>query len=886
MKILKTQVLRGPNVWSNYRKQLIQVKIDLEEMEQFPTDKIDGFPERLEKLLPGMIEHECSEGVRGGFFNRLQRGTWLGHVMEHVALEIQSLAGMKTGYGRTRGTGEKGVYNMVFAYTVEEAGLYAAEAAFRIVDALAKNEPYDLERDIEELKRLNQRYSLGPSTQSIVDEAKKRNIPWKRIGNGSKIQLGYGANQVRFQATMTCRTTSDAVALSDDKENTKRVLAAAHIPVAKGDVCTDEEGLMEIIDSIGYPIVVKPRDGNQGKGASINVNDDESANVALAQAKLFSDHVLVERFITGNDFRLLVIDGKFIAASKRIPAHVVGDGHSSIRKLIDIENRNPLRGQGHELALTKIKPDKDTYNQLEKYGYTFGSIPAENEIVYLKSTANLSTGGTASDVTDNIHPENKFMAERIAKLIGLDICGIDVMADSISTPIRENGGAVLEVNAAPGFRMHLNPSEGKSQNVAKAVIDMLYPEDSESRIPVISITGTNGKTTTTRLLACMAQQTGYTTGYTTTDGIYIGGYKIVDGDTTGPQSAATILEDPTVEFAVLETARGGLLRSGLAFDHCDVGVITNIEEDHLGLNDINTLEDLANVKAVVARSVKRSGWAVLNAEDAHCSKIANELDCNVAYFSLNENNEVIQKHINAGGRASVYCDGDIFIYDNYEKILIEKVMNVPLTENGKVKCMLANVLAATVAGYSWGFTIAQIRKTLNTFIPSVEQTPGRMNLFEFKNFKVLVDYAHNPHGFLAMQDYLSQKKANKKIGIISGIGDRRDHDIIECSRLAAMMFDHIIVRQEHDLRGRTLEGINALIMEGLESSGRNVSIELIPDEVEAIKHALRIVAPGNLIVALSDQYNKVIEVIREEMSKENEVVPLLLSEHINASIAS
>jgi cyanophycin synthetase len=651
-------------------------------------------------------------------------------------------------------------------------------------------------------------------------------------------------------------------------------------------VCTDEEGLMEIIDSIGYPIVVKPRDGNQGKGASINVNDDESAKVALAQAKLFSDHVLVERFVTGNDFRLLVIDGKFIAASKRIPAHVVGDGHSSIRKLIDIENRNPLRGQGHELALTKIKPDKDTYNQLEKYGYTFGSIPAENEIVYLKSTANLSTGGTASDVTDNIHPENKFMAERIAKLIGLDICGIDVMADSISTPIRENGGAVLEVNAAPGFRMHLSPSEGKSQNVAKAVIDMLYPEGSESRIPVISITGTNGKTTTTRLLACMAQQTGYTTGYTTTDGIYIGGYKIVDGDTTGPQSAATILEDPTVEFAVLETARGGLLRSGLAFDHCDVGVITNIEEDHLGLNDINTLEDLANVKAVVARSVKRSGWAVLNAEDAHCCRIANELDCNVAYFSLDENNEVVQKHINAGGRASVYCDGGIFIYDNYEKILIEKVMNVPLTENGKVKCMLANVLAATVAGYSWGFTIAQMRKTLNTFIPSVEQTPGRMNLFEFKNFKVLVDYAHNPHGFLAMQDYLNQKKANKKIGIISGIGDRRDHDIIECARLAAMMFDHIIVRQEHDLRGRTLEGINALIMEGLESSGRNISIELIPDEVEAIKHALRIVAPGNLIVALSDQYNKVIEVIWEEMSKENEVVPLLLSEHINTSIAS
>jgi cyanophycin synthetase len=886
MKILKTQVLRGANVWSNYRKQLIQVRIDLEEMEQFPTDKIDGFAERLEQLLPGMIAHECSEGVRGGFFNRLHRGTWLGHVMEHVALEIQTMAGMETGYGRTRSTAVKGVYNMVFAYTIEEAGLYAAEAAFRIIDALAKNESYDLKRDIEELKRLHQRYSLGPSTQSIVDEAKKRNIPWKRIGSGSKIQLGYGANQVRFQATITCRTTHDAVELSGDKEDTKRVLAAAHIPVAKGDVCTDEEGLIEIIDNIGYPIVVKPRDGNQGKGASINVNDDESAKLALAQAQMFSEHVLVERFVTGNDFRLLVIDGKFVAASKRIPAHVVGDGQSSIRKLIEIENRNPLRGTGHELSLTKIKADKDTYNQLEKYGYTFGAVPADGEIVYLKSTANLSTGGTASDVTDIIHPENKFMAERIAKLIGLDICGIDVMADSISTPIRENGGAVLEVNAAPGFRMHLSPSEGKSRNVAKAVVDMLYPDGKESRIPIISITGTNGKTTTTRLIACMAQQTGYTTGYTTTDGIYVGGYKIVDGDTTGPQSAATILDDPTVEFAVLETARGGLLRSGLAFDNCDVGVITNIEEDHLGLNDIHTLEDLAKVKAVVARSVKRSGWAVLNAEDANCCKIANELDCNVAYFSLNENNEIIQKHINAGGRASVYSNGGIFIYDNFEKILIENVVNIPLTENGKVKCMLANVLAASVAGYSWGFTVAHIRETLKSFIPSVEQTPGRMNLFKLKNFTVLVDYAHNPHGFLAMQDYLSQKKANKKIGIISGIGDRRDHDITECARLAAMMFDHIIVRQEHDLRGRTLEGINALIVEGLRNSGRAVTYEFIADEVQAIKHALRIAAPGNLIVALSDQYNKVIAVVREEMSKENVVVPLLLTEHINTSIAS
>ena len=647
MKILNVQVLSGPNRWSNYRKNLIQVKIDLEEMEAFPTDKLDGFAARLKKLLPSLVTHECSEGVHGGFFIRLERGTWLGHVIEHVALEMQTMAGMNAGYGRTRGTRTKGIYNMVFAYEVEEAGLFVAKAAFHLVEALAQGKEYDFSGDIDELKRLKSRFALGPSTQSIVNEAQKRGIPWKRLGKNSKIQLGYGINQVRLQATTTCRTSADAVSIAGDKDETKRLLAAAYIPVPEGDICTDIWGLFDIIGDIGFPVVIKPLDGNQGKGATINISDDGNAKMAFDLAKTYGEYVLVEKYISGHDYRLLVIDGKFVAASKRIPAHVIGDGTLTIRELIEITNADPRRGEGHEFALTKIRFDQDTYHQLEKYSYTLESKPASGEMVYLKSTANLSTGGTAVDVTDEIHPENRFMAERIAKIIDLDICGIDVMAPSLCRPLADNGGAVLEVNAAPGFRMHLYPSEGKPRNVAKAVIDMLYPPGTPNRIPLIAVTGTNGKTTTTRLLAHIAKTAGFTPGYTTTDGIYIGDHKIRSGDTTGPLSAATILQDPMVDFAVLETARGGLLRRGLYFDHCDIGVITNIQEDHLGLNDIETLDDLTNVKAVVARSVSADGTAVLNADDENCIKIADTLDCRIALFSLSPQNEHIAKHVSA-----------------------------------------------------------------------------------------------------------------------------------------------------------------------------------------------------------------------------------------------
>lgn len=870
MKILKIQALRGPNIWSVQRKKLIQMRLDLEEMEQFPTNKIDGFKERIEAMFPTMIEHRCSEGVRGGFFMRIERGTWMGHVIEHIALEIQTLAGMETGFGRTRETKTPGVYNVVFSYTEENVGMFAAESSVKIAEALIAGTDYDLEADIQKMREIRERVRLGPSTGSIVEEAVARDIPWIRLGTNSLVQLGYGVNQMRFQATITCKTSNIAVDIACNKEETKRMLDMASIPVASGSICVDEEDLELTIKKIGYPIVIKPLDGNHGKGASINVVTWEDALEGLTHAQRYSRRIIVEKFITGFDFRVLVIDNKLVAAAKRVPAHIIGDGKHTIQELIDITNQDPRRGYGHENVLTEITVDRDTTDLLEKLGYSLETIPNNGETVYLKSTANLSTGGTSVDVTDMMHPENIFLAERISRVIGLDVCGIDIMAENLTQPLKENGGVILEVNAAPGFRMHLAPSEGLPRNVAAPVIDMLYPPGKPSRIPIIAVTGTNGKTTTTRLLAHIVKNNGYKVGFTTSDGIYIQNHMLEKGDTTGPISAEYILKDPTVEFAVLETARGGILRSGLGFSRCDIAIITNIREDHLGLSDIDTLDDLARVKSVVVRSVKKDGWAILNAEDEQCLKIANDLNCNIAYFSMDEEHPFVKKLSKEGKIVAVYENGYITIKKGDWKIRVEKALHIPLTLGGKAKFMIQNVLAATLASYLYGFKTDDISLSLQTFIPSVAQTPGRMNIFEFKRFKVMIDFAHNPAGYLAIEDLLSNMEATRKIGIIAGVGDRRDEDIRDCAEIAGRMFDHIIIRQEKHLRGRTEQEIIDLILEGIQKSNRPVTYEIIPKEIEAIKHAINIADDGTFITALSDVVTNAIGIVQEYLDKENE----------------
>ena len=868
MKIIKIQALRGPNIWSIRRKKLIQMRLDLEELEEKPTDKIEGFGDRIKAMFPTMIEHRCSEGTRGGFFYRIDRGTWMGHVIEHIALEIQTLADMDVGFGRTRETKTRGVYNVVFNYIEEKVGIYAAKSAVRIAEALISGEPYDLEHDIQKMREIREDVRLGPSTGSIVEEAVSRDIPWVRLGSNSLVQLGFGVNQLRFQATITCKTSNIAVDIACDKEDTKKMLEDASIPVAKGDICYDEEDLEYTIKKIGYPIVMKPLNGNHGKGASINVTNWEDAVVGLAHAKQYSRRVIVEKFITGFDFRVLVIDNKVVAAAQRVPAHVVGDGKKTIDQLIDEVNADPRRGYGHENVLTEIKIDKDSRELLDNLGYTEESIPKKDEIVYLKSTANLSTGGTSIDVTDMIHPENIFLAERISRVIGLDICGIDIMASNLTQSLYENGGVILEVNAAPGFRMHLAPSEGLPRNVAAPVIDMLYPPGKPSRIPIIAVTGTNGKTTTTRLMAHIVKNVGHKVGFTTSDGIYIQNHMMEKGDTTGPYSAEYVLKDPTVEFAVLETARGGILRSGLGFSKCDIGIITNIQEDHLGISDIHNLEDLARVKSVVVESVKRDGWAVLNAEDEQCVKIGNSLRCNVAYFSLNEDCPVIVDHCSEGGVAAIYENGYITIKKGDWKIRIEKATLIPLTMNGKAMFNVANVLAATLAAYLHGFKTEGIRLSLSTFLPSAAQTPGRLNVFEFSKFKFMIDFAHNPSSYKGIEVFLDSVDAKRKIGIISGVGDRRDEDIMECAKIAARMFDHIIIRQEKHLRGRTEQEIIDLIVKGIESENKSITYEIISLEVDAIRHAISIAEEGTFITALSDVVDNAIETVQQCLDSE------------------
>jgi cyanophycin synthetase len=871
MKIIETKVMRGPNYWSIKRKKLIVMKLDLEELEELPTNKIDGFGARLEALMPSLMQHRCSEGKEGGLFSRIKEGTWMGHVIEHIALELQTLAGMECGYGRTRGTGAKGVYNVVFNYMEEAVGLYAAKTAVKIAEHLIKGEAYDIDAEIRHMRELRESVRFGPSTGSIVDEAIARDIPFIRINSESLVQLGYGKNQVRFRATMTDRTSSIAVDLASNKDETKRMLKDAAIPVAKGVCISNPDDLEDAVKSVGFPLVFKPLDGNHGKGASINVKTLEEAVEAFAHAKKYSRKIIIEKFITGYDFRVLVINNRFIAAALREPAHVIGDGKSTIQQLIDKENLDPRRGYGHENVLTEISVDRETLEQLAKKEYNLKTILKKDEHCYLKGTANLSTGGTSTDITDIVHPHNIFICERISRVIGLDICGIDIMASNLSEPLEVTGGVVLEVNAAPGFRMHLAPAKGLPRNVAAPVIDMLYPTGKSCRIPIIAITGTNGKTTTTRLISHIVKNNGFKVGFTTSDGIYVGNSMLTKGDTTGPISAEFILKDPTVEFAVLETARGGILRSGLGFSRCDVAVVTNIQEDHMGLSDINTLKDMARVKGVVAESVKRDGYVVLNADNEYCAGISKEVSCNVAYFSMNENNPVILEHCKKGGIAAIYENGFITIKKGDWKFRVQKVVNVPLTFGGRVSFMIQNVLAATLATYVYGFATEDIATSLETFIPSAAQTPGRMNIFDFKEYKVMIDFAHNADGFRGIKEFLSTIESTSKIGIITGTGDRRDDDIRDMGRISAEMFDHIIIRQDKFLRGRQAEEIVKLLVEGIQQVNPMTSYEYVPKEIEALNHAFSIAKPGSFIVALSDVIDNAIEVVHSYLDKEREM---------------
>jgi cyanophycin synthetase len=855
MKIREINAMRGPNYWSVRRHKLIVLVLDLEEMEVRPSNTIEGFTTRLEAMFPSMYSHRCSEGVPGGFFHRVAEGTWMGHIIEHIALEIQTLADMDTGFGRTRGYGEKGVYNVVFSYIEESVGRYAAEASVRICEALIVGEAYNMAEDIQKMRELRQAERLGPSTGSIVEEAVSRGIPWIRLNKYSLCQLGYGANQKRIQATVTSETSSIGVELACDKEDTKFLLEKAEVEVPRGDIIRRESSLEDACKYVGYPLVIKPIDGNHGRGITVDIQNYDDALVGFRNAKESSKNgaIIVEKFITGKDYRLLVINNVLVAASLRTPAHVIGDGELTVTELVNKVNEDPRRGYGHENVLTVITINDLTIKIIKDAGYTVDSVIPEGERLILKDTANLSTGGTAEDITDIVHPSNVSMAERISKIIDLDICGIDIMTTDISKPLSETGGAVLEVNAGPGFRMHLAPTTGLPRNVAAHVVDKLFPNQGDTgRIPIIAVTGTNGKTTTTRLIAHIAKMSGYRVGYTTTDGVYIQNRLLMKGDCTGPTSAEFVLKDPTVNFAVLECARGGLLRAGLGFGNCDIAVVTNVAADHLGLKGIHTIEQLAKVKGVVPETVLPNGYAVLNADDDLVYEMRRGINCSLALFSMDENNPRIQALQKLGGITAIYENGYVTICRGTWKMRIMKAENIPLTYGGKAIFMIQNILPAILTANIRGISIEDMKAALETFIPSASQTPGRLNLFEFENFTILLDYAHNPSGMLALKQFTDTMEATVKVGIIAGVGDRRQEDTNQIGSIAADMFDEIIIRQDKRLRGRSEEELIKMLNDGIKMKDPNKKTTVIPSEKEAITYAVNNAVKGSLIILCSD----------------------------------
>ncbi|MGK7877825.1 MAG: cyanophycin synthetase [Xenococcaceae cyanobacterium] len=880
MRILRTQTIRGPNYWSIRRHKLIVMRLDLEELSEKTSNEIPGFYEGLVNVLPSLVEHFCSPNHRGGFLQRVREGTMMGHIVEHVALELQEIAGMPVGFGRTRETSTPGIYNVVFEYIDEQAGRYAGRAAVRLCQSIVQTGTYSQEefnQDLSDLKDLCSNTALGPSTETIVKEAEARKIPWMLLSARAMLQLGYGVHQKRIQATLSEYSGILGVELACDKEGTKTILSDAGIPVPQGTVIQYLDELEDAIEHVGgYPIVIKPLDGNHGRGITIDINSWEEAEEAydLASAASKTHSVIVERYYRGSDCRVLVINGKLIAVSERIPAHVVGDGRSTIEELIEETNRDPNRGEGHDNVLTKITIDQTASAVLRRQGYQMDTVLDKGKVAYLRATANLSTGGIAVDRTDDIHPENIWLAERVAKIIGLDIAGIDIVTPDITKPLREVNGVVVEVNAAPGFRMHVAPSRGLPRNVAAPVLNMLFPPGRPSRIPIIAVTGTNGKTTTTRLTAHIYRQTRKVVGYTTTDGIYINEYLVEKGDNTGPLSASVILKDPTVEVAVLESARGGILRSGLGFDSCDIGVVLNVAEDHLGIGDIDTIEQMAKVKSVVAETVSANGYAILNADDPLVAAMAKRVKSKVAYFSMNRDNPIIHYHIRRGGLAAVYENGYLSILEGEWTLRIDEAVNMPVTMGGMAPFMIANALAACLAAFAQGVDIEMIRQGVRTFKPSASQTPGRMNLFNLGSYHALVDYAHNPAGYEAVGGFV-RNWSGERIGVVGGPGDRRNEDLIMLGQLSAQIFDRIIVKEDDDKRGRERGEVADLIVKGIVQENPESLYQAILDETEAIEAGLDKVGKGGLVVVFPESVSRAIALIKKRKPfQENGFQPL------------
>jgi cyanophycin synthetase len=873
LRVLETGVYRGAHLYSH--TPMIRIMVDLGRLEDWPTSKIAGFTARLLEALPGLKRHGCSYRRPGGLVKRLEEGTWLGHVVEHVALELQTLAGTRTTRGKTRSVpGEPGRYNIMFSYRYEEVGLLAGRIALELVNSLLPDElagvenldriaeargEFRFDRRLADLKRLVARSAYGPTTQALVDEAARRRIPVMPLNKGSLIQLGHGRYQQHIRASVTGRTPLIAVETAGDKDFTKELLTQAGIPVPRGKVVRDADGAVQAARQLRYPLVTKPLDGNHGRGVTIAIRSEEQLRFGFAQAKAEAKgrDVIVEQYFEGRDHRILVVNGEMVAVAERVPAHVVGDGQRSIAELVDAVNQDPRRGEGHEKVMTRIRIDALVLEYLERSGLTPHSVPAPGEYVQLRATANLSTGGTAIDRTNEIHPENAEIARRAALVIGLDIAGIDFLAPDISRSVRETGGGIIEVNAAPGFRMHIEPSEGAPRDVAKPVIEMLFPKGRRSRVPILAITGTNGKSTTARMLKHIFRYTGCCVGLTSTSGVYVDDVLVAPGDATGPRSARMVLRDPRVEVAVLETARGGILREGLGYDRADVAAFLNVSEDHLGLKGIDTVEDLADLKALVVETVKRDGTSVLNADDPLVRAKARRAGGRIAWFSLQGGTDMpdwLRAFVDEGGTAVVREPGDeggcIVLHKDGRREVVAHAGAIPATLNGMAEFNIANACAAIAMAVAHGVPLLTIRSAMATFQSTFEQNPGRLNVHDAHGFRVIVDYAHNAAGLTALGKVIRglRRRYPRTIGIISIPGDRRDEDIREMGRISAELFDDLVFREDPATRGRPRGEVMSLLRQGAISAGNEPSrIHLVPGEAEANELGLSMARPGDLV---------------------------------------
>ncbi len=855
IEIKELRALRGPNRYT--RHTAIFMVLDIKEYEDKPSNKILGFSDRLIDLIPSLREHGCSIGGPGGFVQRLKEGTWAGHIIEHIAIELQCLSGMEVSYGKTFCTSQDGIYLVVFRYRVESAGLLAAKKAVFLFESIVKERQVNIKEIILELKTLREKDMLGPTTWSIVKEAVKRGIPYTRLNEDSYIQLGFGANQKRIQASMTCQTSAIAVETADEKTRVKRHLKQAGIPAPDGYVASNLEEAIAAFDKMGGAVVVKPDVGNHGNGATINVSSIDELKSAFQMAKEVHPFVIIEEFIEGADFRLLVVNGKFIAAAKRDAACVVGDGQSSIKSLVDEINKDPRRGFGHEKVLTQIEIDEMTKRLLLLKGLCLDSVPEKGEKVYLKTTANISQGGTATDVTDEVHPDIRIMAERASKIIGLDCMGLDAIGSDISLSPKESGVHVIEVNAAPGFRMHLEPTSGQARNVGKSMIDMLFPKE-HIETPVIAVTGTNGKTTTSKLITHALKYSGKKVGLACTTGIEIDGKAIFSGDYSGPEGAKIVLREPTVDHIVLEVARGGVVRRGLGVRMVDVGILLNIGTDHIGKDWIETQEDLCLVKSTVIEVVKESGTSVLNADDESTMSLLDRARGNIILFSLDSNNEKIISHIGNGGTAVTLVERNVIIRTSELDIIICSIEEIPITLGGIIDFNISNAFAAIGALYGLKLSTDQIRNGIMTFHSSRTQNPGRMNLFDFKSYKVLIDYGHNSDSVRALKKLLPRISDGRKTVLCHGTGSRTDEQIIDYGKALASVYHKVIVT-DCDPRDREKGETANLVFQGLIDGGLSKdSIELILNEDEALDKLFEAAGDGDLLVIQIDELEPIM----------------------------